>query len=73
MDVDGAADMKKHWYVYQWGNNDKRRRYKGRRCQILKSGSMGSVLVRFEDGEKTLTSRRALRPWREGPARLFEP
>jgi hypothetical protein len=45
------------WYIYTWGNNSTRARYKGKRCHILAEGTMNSVLVEFEDGEKTLTSR----------------
>jgi hypothetical protein len=48
-------------YVYAWRNNDRRAALWGRRCRIVASGSLGTVLVEFEDGERVTTSRRALR------------
>jgi len=53
--------MSKPWFIYSWGNNDKRRILKGRRCQIVNAMKMNSVLVRFENGEQEVISRRALR------------
>ena len=34
---------------------------KGQRCRVLARGAMNSVLVEFEDGTKTVTSRYAVR------------
>jgi len=48
-------------YRYAWGNNPKRAKMKNRICRIIASGRMGSVLVEFEDGQREITSRRALR------------
>lgn len=49
-------------YRYAWGNNDKRRALKGRRCLVEASGQMGSVQVRFlDDDSREIVSRRALR------------
>ena len=49
-------------YKYAWGNNPKRARMKGRTCKLLASGKMSSVLIEFIDnGQKEITSRRALR------------
>jgi hypothetical protein len=48
-------------YVYAWRNNDRRAALYGRRCRIVASGSLGTVLVVFENGERVTTSRRALR------------
>ena len=48
-------------HTYAWGNNPKRAKLKGRKCKLLVSGKMGSVLVEFENGERVVTSRRALR------------
>jgi len=48
-------------YIYGWKNNPKRRALYGRRCQALAWGRMNSVLVEFEDGNKEVISRRALR------------
>ena len=47
--------------VYVWGNNPRRAAYRGRRCRVVARGSLGSVLVEFEDGERTVTSARAVR------------
>lgn len=49
-------------YVYAWGNNARRAELKGRHCELIASGRMSTVLVRFVDtGERVTTSRRALR------------
>ena len=48
-------------YVYVWRNNARRAGLYGRRCRLIASGAMGTVLVEFEDGERVTTSRRALR------------
>jgi hypothetical protein len=48
-------------HVYVWGNNSKRAAYRGRACRIVARGRMRSVLIEFEDGERTVTSARALR------------
>lgn len=48
-------------YKYGWKNNPKRERMYGRKCLILAHGKMASVLIEFEDGQKEITSRRALR------------
>ena len=34
---------------------------KGQRCRVLARGGMNSILVEFEDGFKTITSRYAVR------------
>lgn len=47
--------------VYVWANNPKRAAYRGRRCRVIARGTLGSVLVEFEDGERTVTSARAVR------------
>ena len=48
-------------YLYVWGNNEVRRDFKGRFCRVISRGGMRSVLVEFENGERLLTSERALR------------
>ena len=49
-------------YRFAWGNNDKRRGLKGRRCVIEAAGALGSVQVRFLDNDqREIVSRRALR------------
>lgn len=48
-------------HVYAWGNNPRRAELKGRPCRVLATGRMGSALVEFADGERVVTSRRAVR------------
>jgi len=52
-------------YRYAWKNNPRRRELYGRRCRVLVRGSLGTVLVEFENGERVTTSGRALRRIRE--------
>lgn len=47
--------------IYVWGNNEKRRAMKNRKCRILATGKKNSALIEFEDGQKEIVSRRALR------------
>jgi hypothetical protein len=54
-------------YRYSWGNNPhlwkqrKRATLKNRLCRILATGKKNSVMVEFEDGQREIVSRRALR------------
>ena len=48
-------------YIYSWGNNPVRARLKGKECRVLARGKMNSALVEFENGEKQVISRNALR------------
>ena len=48
-------------HVYAWGNNAKRQMLKGRPCRIVARGTMRSVLVEFNDGQREVVSIRALR------------
>ena len=48
-------------HTYAWGNNEKRASLKGRHCRVVANGRMRSVLVEFENGERVVTSQRALR------------
>lgn len=48
-------------HFYSWGNNPKRQTLKGRPCRVLARGTMRSVLVEFENGQKEVVSIRALR------------
>jgi hypothetical protein len=48
-------------YVYHWANNAKRAALKGRRCRVVARGAMNSALVEFEDGQREIVSRNALR------------
>lgn len=58
---EGEEDPQVDAFVYAWGNNPKRATYKGRTCYVEARGKMRSVLIRFENGERTVTSERALR------------
>lgn len=46
---------------YCWRNNEKRATYHGRLCRVVARGTMNSILVEFENGERTVTSRYAVR------------
>lgn len=48
-------------YRYAWGNNPVRAKLKGKRCRLLASGTMNTVALKFEDGMRVISSRRALR------------
>lgn len=53
--------MTSYSHVYRWGNNEKRATFKGRRCRIVTRGRMRSILIEFENGEKIVTSERAVK------------
>jgi hypothetical protein len=55
------ARLANYDHLYIWGNNEKRATLKGRPCRILARGTMRSVMVEFEDGERVICSHRALR------------
>lgn len=49
-------------HIFAWGNNAKRATMKGRRCTIVASGRLNSVLIRFADnGQMEVVSRRSVR------------
>jgi hypothetical protein len=48
-------------YIYVWGNNPKRATMKGRKCKVVARGAMNSCLVEFEDGQREVVSRNAIR------------
>lgn len=48
-------------YVYVWANNPKRQTLKGRRCRILQRLALNSAVVQFENGQREVVSRNALR------------
>ena len=61
-------------YEYKWGNNPKRLEMKGRRCVLLKSLKMSSVIIQFTDnGQIEVTSSRALRRIKNGTTHLKRP
>jgi hypothetical protein len=48
-------------FIYLWGNNPVRAKYKGEACQVLAYGKKNSILVEFEDGHRMVTSRNSVR------------
>lgn len=48
-------------YYYAWKNNEKRETLYRRRCRVLVRSCANSALVEFEDGQKEIISRNALR------------
>ena len=54
-------------YLFNWGNNEKRRTLQNRPCRIVAVGKFNSVMVRFLDnGQEEIISRRALRKMIKG-------
>ena len=48
-------------YIYGWGNNPKRATLRGRRCRVLQRLNLNSAVVEFENGQREVISRNALR------------
>jgi len=49
-------------YRYVWANNPVRARLRGLRCRlVVRSRGFNSCLVEFENGERVVVSRNALR------------
>lgn len=48
-------------YYLAWKNNPRRAELYRRRCRVVARGAMNSVLVEFENGERVVTSRNAVR------------
>lgn len=48
-------------YIFRWGNNPVRKKYKGKHCRVFARGKLGTVGIEFGDGHRMTTSRRALR------------
>lgn len=48
-------------YIYRWGNNSKRATLKGHKCKVVARGALNSCLIEFEDGQREIISRNALR------------
>ena len=53
--------MKPYPYYYAWGNNSKRATMKGRRCRVTARGKMNSCSIEFENGQREIVSRNAIR------------
>lgn len=50
------------WKNGPWPNNPKRASLTGRHCRIIASGTKRSLLVEFENGQREIVDRYALRP-----------
>ncbi|MCG3208645.1 MAG: hypothetical protein FOGNACKC_02257 [Anaerolineae bacterium] len=48
-------------YIYGWKNNEKRATLYGRRCQVLARLAFNSAIIEFENGQREVVSRNALR------------
>lgn len=48
-------------YIYYWKNNEKRAMLKGRKFKVIVRGDMNSALVEFENGQREIISRSAMR------------
>lgn len=48
-------------YFFAWRNNPKRAEMYKRRCRVLARGALNSALVEFENGQREVISRNALR------------
>ena len=48
-------------HIYNWGNNPKRASMQGRACRIIASGALRSALVEFENGQREIVDRWALK------------
>ena len=56
-----AAFCPEYPYVFGWGNNALRAKYKGKRCRVLTRGRKNSIAIQFEDGHTMVTSGHAIR------------
>ncbi len=51
----------KYPYYFAWKNNPKRATLYGRKMRVLVRGVMNSALVEFENGDREVVSRNAIR------------
>lgn len=51
--------MAEQLYIYRWRKYGTH--FTGRRCKVLARGKMNSAMVEFENGERAVCSRNALR------------
>jgi hypothetical protein len=56
-----GGDMKKYPYCYIWKNNEKRKTLYGRLCRVIIRSKANSALVEFDNGQKEVISRNAIR------------
>jgi hypothetical protein len=48
-------------YIYAWRNNSKRTTLYGRRFRVIVRAGRNSALVEFDDGQREVISRNAIR------------
>lgn len=48
-------------FIFAWANNPKRATLKGRRCRIIGTGTKCTAHIEFDNGQREVVSRRALR------------
>ena len=55
-------------FIFNWGNNEKRKTLKGRRCKVLAYGKKNSIMIQFDDNcQREVVSRNSIR---KAPAQL---
>lgn len=59
-EIEGDA-VTEYPYIYKWANNEKRETLYGRKFRVLARMKMNSALVEFEDGQREVISRNAIR------------
>jgi hypothetical protein len=54
--------MKTNEYIYNWGNNPKRKTLKGRSCFVIARGKKNSIAIEFLDNQqREVVSRNSIR------------
>lgn len=54
--------MGKNEYIYNWGNNSKRKTLKGRFCFVIARGKKNSIAIEFLDNQqREVVSRNSIR------------
>ena len=53
--------MTAYLYIYSWRNNPKRETLYGRLCRVIFRSAKNSALVEFENGQREVISRNAIR------------
>lgn len=48
-------------YYYAWKNNEKRKTLYKRACRVVARGRMNSCLIEFENGQREVVSRNAVK------------
>lgn len=49
-------------YIFAWGNNEKRKALKGRKCVRIATGKKNSIMIRFTDNDQCeIVSRNSIR------------